>query len=266
MREKTTSVAAASAAAIGLNIHKGKSKILRYNTACTNAITIDEDFEVVKALTYLGSIIDEHGGSDADVKVQIGKARAAYLQLKHIWNSKQLSTNIKVTIFNTNVNTVLLDGSETFRSTKAITHKIQVFINSCLCKILQIRCPDTISNTLLWEETNQISAEKEIRKWIGHTLRQASNCVTRYVLTWHPQGQKRSGRPKSMLRREMEIDMRRMNKNCTELERKAHDRILHLPLCMLRPNDPEAAATPFVLTCICCCVWDGRASSSEKSK
>ncbi|VDP12507.1 unnamed protein product, partial [Schistosoma margrebowiei] len=51
----------------------------------------------------MGSIIDEHGGSDADVKARIGKARAAYLQLRNIWNSKQLSTNTKVRIFNTNV-------------------------------------------------------------------------------------------------------------------------------------------------------------------
>ncbi|VDP19279.1 unnamed protein product [Schistosoma margrebowiei] len=40
-------------------------------------------------------IIDEHGGSDADVKAWIGKTRAAYLQLKNIWNSKQVSTNTK---------------------------------------------------------------------------------------------------------------------------------------------------------------------------
>ncbi|VDP31902.1 unnamed protein product [Schistosoma curassoni] len=37
MQEKKTSVAAA----VGLNIHKGKSKILRYNTACTNPVTLD---------------------------------------------------------------------------------------------------------------------------------------------------------------------------------------------------------------------------------
>ncbi|VDP74944.1 unnamed protein product [Schistosoma curassoni] len=93
MQEKTNSVAAASAA-IGLNIHKGKSKILRYNTACDNSITLHgEDLEDVKALTYLSSIIDEHGGSDADVKAWIGKARAAYLQLRNIWNSKLLSVN-----------------------------------------------------------------------------------------------------------------------------------------------------------------------------
>ncbi|VDP72342.1 unnamed protein product [Schistosoma curassoni] len=108
MQENTNSVAAASAA-VGLNIHKGKIRILRYNTACTNPVTIDgEALEDVKTFTYLGSIIDEHGGSDADVKARICKARAAYLQLRNIWNSKQLSTNIMVRSFNTNVNTVLL--------------------------------------------------------------------------------------------------------------------------------------------------------------
>ncbi|VDP00948.1 unnamed protein product [Schistosoma mattheei] len=88
--QKTTSVAAVSAA-VGLNIHKGKNMILRYNTACTNPITIDGDLEDVKTFTYLGSIIDGHGGSDADVKAQISLARPVYLQLKDIWKSKELS-------------------------------------------------------------------------------------------------------------------------------------------------------------------------------
>ncbi|VDP29710.1 unnamed protein product [Schistosoma curassoni] len=46
--------------------------------ACTNPITIDgEHLENVKTFTHSGSIIDEHGGSNADVKAWIGKARAA---------------------------------------------------------------------------------------------------------------------------------------------------------------------------------------------
>ncbi|VDP33123.1 unnamed protein product [Schistosoma margrebowiei] len=103
--EKTTGVVTASTA-VGLNIHKGKSKILRYNTACTNQITLGEEaLEDVEIFTYLGSIIDEHGGCNADVKVRNGKARAAYLELKYIWDSKQLSTNTKVRIFNTCVKT-----------------------------------------------------------------------------------------------------------------------------------------------------------------
>ncbi|VDP20805.1 unnamed protein product [Schistosoma margrebowiei] len=228
MQEKTNSVAATSAA-----------------IACTDPITIDgEDLVDVKTFTYLGSIIDEQGGSDADVKARIGKARAAYLQLRNIWNSKQLSTNTKVRIFNTNVKTVLLYGAETWRTTKAIIQKIQVFINSCLRKILQIRWPDTISNNALWERTNQIPAEEEIRKkrwkWSGHTLRKAPNCVTRQTLTWNPQGQRKRGGPKNTLRREMEIDMKKMNKNWMELEKKAQDRVgwrmLVGGLCSIRSN------------------------------
>ncbi|VDP26370.1 unnamed protein product [Schistosoma mattheei] len=95
MQEETTSVAVASVA-VDLNIHKRKSKILRCNTTCTIRITLDgEDLEDVKTSTYLGSIIDEHSGSDEDVNAWIGKTKEAYLQLKNIWNSKQMSTNTK---------------------------------------------------------------------------------------------------------------------------------------------------------------------------
>ncbi|VDP84766.1 unnamed protein product, partial [Schistosoma mattheei] len=79
MQKKTTSVATATAP-VGLNIHKGKSKILRYNTACNNRITLHRAFKDVNTFTYLGSITDEHGGSDADVKARIDKTRAACLQ------------------------------------------------------------------------------------------------------------------------------------------------------------------------------------------
>ncbi|VDO82448.1 unnamed protein product [Schistosoma margrebowiei] len=136
---------------------------------------------------------------------------------QNIWNSKRLSTNTKVRIFNTNVKTVLLYGAETWTTTKAIIQKIQVFVNSRLRKIHRIGWPDTINNNVLWERTNQIPVEEEIRKkrgkWIGHTLRKAPNCVTRQSLTWNPQGQRRRGRTKNTLRREIEIDMRKMNKN-----------------------------------------------------
>ncbi|VDP51755.1 unnamed protein product [Schistosoma mattheei] len=110
MQEKATSGAAAPTV-LGLNIHKGKSKILRYNTRCINPITIDgEELEDVKTFTYLSSMIDEQDGSDADVKARIGKVRAAYLQLKNIWKSKQSSTNNKLNLFQ---HGVILDLSTT---------------------------------------------------------------------------------------------------------------------------------------------------------
>ncbi|VDP59851.1 unnamed protein product [Schistosoma mattheei] len=150
MQMKTISLAAASAA-IGLNIHKAKSNILKYNTQDTNPISLDGGaLEEVEIITYLGSTIDEQGGSDAGMQVRIGKATAALRQLKNMWNSKQLSTNIKVRIFNTNVKTVLLYGAETSGTTTTVIKKVQVFIKNCLRKIPNVRWSDTISNELLW--------------------------------------------------------------------------------------------------------------------
>ncbi|VDP00336.1 unnamed protein product [Schistosoma margrebowiei] len=58
MQMKTTSVAAASAA-LGLNIHKGRNKILKYNTEYTDSITFDgEALEEVGTFMYLGSSIN----------------------------------------------------------------------------------------------------------------------------------------------------------------------------------------------------------------
>ncbi|VDP56904.1 unnamed protein product [Schistosoma margrebowiei] len=120
-------------------------------------------------------------------------------------------------------------GAETWRTTTTTIKEVQVFMNSCLRKILNIHWPDTISNSLLWERTNQLPAEEEIRKrrlkWIGHTLRKSSNCITRQAPTWNPEGIRKRGRSKNTLRREIEADMKRMNRNWKELERIDQDSV-----------------------------------------
>ncbi|VDP43243.1 unnamed protein product [Schistosoma mattheei] len=120
-------------------------------------------------------------------------------------------------------------GAESWRTTSTTIKKVQVFINSCLRKILNIHWPDTISNSLLWKRTNHLPAEEEIIKehwkWIGHTLRQSSNCTTRQALTWNPEGKRKGGISKNRLHWEMEADMRRMNNNWKELESIAQDSV-----------------------------------------
>ncbi|VDP01113.1 unnamed protein product [Schistosoma margrebowiei] len=78
MQIKTASVAAVSASA-DLNIHKGKNKVLKFNTENINPITLDgKTLEDVESFTYLRSIIDKQGGSDADVKVRIIKRQGQH--------------------------------------------------------------------------------------------------------------------------------------------------------------------------------------------
>ena len=124
-----------------------------------------------------------------DVRIQTGKARAAFHQLKNVWGSKSMTININIRIFNTIVKTVLLYGPETLRTTVTTTKKVQTFINTYLRRILRIHGPDRMSNEELWRRTKQQSADKEILqrrwRWLGHTLRKPAFIIARQALTWN---------------------------------------------------------------------------------
>ncbi|CAH2277155.1 Hypothetical predicted protein [Pelobates cultripes] len=71
-------------------------KILKTNFSKINSIPVNGSLlEEVQFITYLGSIIDQQGGTDADVKARTGKARVAFIQLKNIWVSRKLTLTTK---------------------------------------------------------------------------------------------------------------------------------------------------------------------------
>ena len=145
----------------------------------------------------------------------IGRAKVAFLQMKNIWASPNLTINIKIRIFNTTVKPALLYEAETWRTTTATLKKIQKFINTCLRRILRIRWSEPISNIELWKRTKQQSAEVEILqrrwRWIRHTLRKRTTCITRETLTWNPQRKRKRGRPRNTWRRDLETETKRMS-------------------------------------------------------
>ena len=88
-------------------------------------------------------------------------------ELGKVWRARDIAAITKLRIFNCNVTSVLLHGSETWRNTKAILEKVQVFINRCLRRILRIWWPEKISNENLGKMTNQEPVRRLIgrRKW-----------------------------------------------------------------------------------------------------
>lgn len=133
----------------------------------------------------------------------MAKPGAAFLQLKNtgIIKSNIIRTGTKIKLFNSNIKAVLLYGAETWRTTTTTLGKVQTFINTCLRRILKVHWPVTISNADLWQATDKLPANEEIRQkrwmWIGHTLRKPVNNITRQSLKWNPQGKKRRGRPRN---------------------------------------------------------------------
>ncbi|XP_053388037.1 uncharacterized protein LOC123543008 [Mercenaria mercenaria] len=193
------------------------------------AILIEgEPIEDVPQFTYLGSEVSKTGGTEEDIRSRIGKARYAFITLKPIWDNRAIHLRTKIRLFNTNVKTVLLYGSETWRHTKALDKKLQVFINTSLRRILRIRWPERISNQELWQRTNQrpIAEEIQIKKWrwIGHTIRRGQSCTARHSLDWNPQGSRRRGRPVQTWRRTLDSELRKIQMSWGEAKQVAMDR------------------------------------------
>ena len=113
---------------------------------------------------------------------RINKSRAACASLKPVWRSTVISLKTKIRLFNSNVKTILLYGSECWKISKEITHKLRVFVHKCLRIILRIRWPMKISNKSVRKKCKQedIMVELANRRWswIGHVLRKPQNDIT----------------------------------------------------------------------------------------
>ena len=131
-------------------------------------------------------------------------------------------------MFNSYVKSVLLYGAETWRTTKASIKRIQTYVNQCLCRILRIYWPETISNENLWARAQQTPVEEEIRRrrWrcLGHMLCKPPSSIGHQALNWNPQGQRKRGRPLNTQQWELEKYIKRTGHTWKQLEMIAQDR------------------------------------------
>ena len=214
----------------GLQINTKKTEVMRVNNRQQNPVQLhQENIKEVDKFVYLGSVVSKDGGTDEDIRCRINKAQHAFNTLRPIWRSTALSLQNKIRIFNTNVKSVLLYGSETWRVTKTNTQKLKAFTNRCLRNILNIKWPEVVSNEELWNRTRQTPIQTDIMKrkwgWIGHTLRKPASNLTRQSLDWNPQGKRKVGRPKQTWRRSVDVEAKAAGMSWAELKRVAQNRV-----------------------------------------
>ena len=200
------------------------------NTTANAPITVGEEpIREVESFVYLGSVVDQRGGTDRDVTARIGKARAPFAMFKNIWASGGISKRTKLCNFKSNVKSVLLYGCETLWTTQTMQQKIQIFFNACLRHIYKIRWQEKIRNEDLWERAGQEPVAKKIlrRKWglIGHTLKNPASSITHQALTWNPHGKRKKGRPRNSWGRDTEAPLKQQETSCTGMARAAKNRV-----------------------------------------
>jgi hypothetical protein len=74
------------------------------------------EIEEVNKFCYLECKVSQDGGVNKDVTNRINKARGAFAQLRPIWTSHQVHKITKLTIFKSNVMSVLLYGRQTWKN------------------------------------------------------------------------------------------------------------------------------------------------------
>ena len=176
---------------------------MRMNTTNTTPLMLQKgDIEDVSSFTYLGSTVSTTGGTGDDVRARIGKAKVTFNILQKIWKSRDITTSVKLQLFNSNVKSVLLYGPETWRTSKSMLRKVQAFINTCLRRMLRIRWPEKIRNEGLWERTVQEPVKSVISRrkwsWIGQTLRKLKDNITKHYGGIH-QGSREVGGGRNIL-------------------------------------------------------------------
>jgi len=161
-----------------------------------------------------------------------------------VWKNSRISTRTKLCIFCSNVKSVLLYGSETWKEMKTNTSKLQTFVNRCLQRILNIHWPEVNSDEELWRRTGEIEMSTQMKRrkwnWIGHTLRKQHEAVEREALDWNSQGKRRRGRPRITWRRTVHSEALEKGKSWSGVKRMARNRTRWRcfvdALCPLRDN------------------------------
>ncbi|XP_048775477.2 uncharacterized protein LOC125680078 [Ostrea edulis] len=214
LQEKKTDQLNKFAKQTGFNINTKKTKVMTINAPVEPVVLNGELLGEVEDFTYLGSILSKDNGAGKDIKARLNKARATFAQLQTIWKSNSYSLRTKVQLYNSNVKSVLLYGSEYWRVIDSDMRKVEAFHNSCLRKINRIFWPNKISNKNLHQKCKSKNISTEIKqrriRWLGHVMRMPQNRIPKVALHWTPSGKRKRGRPRTTWRRTVTSELEEM--------------------------------------------------------
>jgi hypothetical protein len=165
MQEKTV-IKATIAENLGLKVRTKKTKSMQM--IAKDSIKLNgNEIEEVNDFTYLGSKMSNTGDGEVEIRARVAKASQALASLKGTWKAGNIRLKTKIRIFKSNVNSTLLYGSESWKMTKTINSKLDVFQNSCLRHILHMYWPNvnTIEEPQRKTKTEPIPMQVKQRRW-----------------------------------------------------------------------------------------------------
>lgn len=185
-----------AASLVGLRMNEGKTKYLVENIEDPHSIhsVLGTPIAKVDDFLYLGSWIRS---TEKDIKVRKAKAWAACHKLKQVWKS-DMTKPLKIRLFTSTVESVLLYGSETWTLDNRLTKMLDGAYTRMLRMALNISWKQHLTNYELYGGLPKLTSKIAQRrlKLAGHSCRHPE-LTSNGVVLWEPaHGKARRGRPK----------------------------------------------------------------------
>ena len=114
---------------VGLRINIGKTEVMgvtkKKDQLKVNIRIGGQAVKQVKSFRYLGSLVDEDGRCDAEIRSRIGMAKANFGQMRGILTSLNLSRGIRLRILKSYIWSVLLYGCETWTVSRKMKKRLE---------------------------------------------------------------------------------------------------------------------------------------------
>ena len=184
----------------------------------------------VENFTYLGSIISNKGGIDAEISKRIQSAATAFGKLRsRLWDQSDIHLKTKMRVYRAIIIPTLLYGSETWTLYRRHFNRLDKMQQRHLRQLMNISWKDHVSNFEVLERAEMPSIEETVTtsqlRWTGHIVRMENNRLPKAVFYGElNEGTRRVGAPqlryKDVFKRHLEN-----TGQFQDWARKAEDRI-----------------------------------------
>jgi len=133
---------------VRVRISANKTKVMQVGEVkVLQPVTVGrQNVDDVDHFTYLSSILACDGDAEADGNCRISKMASVFQRIRSIWSTSVISTDTKIWLYKAIVMSIGIYVSETWKITTKIAHKLNVFHQQCLRKILHVTCRDHVTN------------------------------------------------------------------------------------------------------------------------